>query len=896
MGGNALAGKQRVRAARLVKNEMEQGRLAMGFAKLTGSGKSAPRNPRTTVDDGSSRPAPPPSAASAPRRKPLSSRHPSPSTSSSPVEILSQIRTTTSLDFPLPQTGSPSSSHAQHNHAILNLLEGIKGRLRNFSLAFNQGWLPIRAAGGAARPKPSDLAHVLEAACMELQKGALSRAQWKDVKELVLWLAGELDMPGVARWAWKELESGVEGAERVVDAWEAITRGEHLALRKGPNALNRAYQRRYLGTPPQPLTKAPAAIFGAYIAARSMLHTLSSSPTPTTFASILPSLLSPTFPALKRFHSQSDFSTVLSTPLLKAAVPSPETSLALAHSWIRQVSLAQLWFHEREDIPGFEIVRMARTNFRTSAHRAAWETWKVIKEGVESKDVKWIDESRWDASGQERWLGSKGRTEEEQEVELRRGAAIELVKGEKVNSDFESETVEALDASSAPVSDKSSTLAPSTTSTNDTFLPTAYLTQALLVPFIAGFTRAHLLDQANDIWTWLPSHSPSLIPGVVTWTALLHGYGSRGDVVATESVFTAMVTAGVRPDVWAWMERVSAQFEAKDPDKAMELADTMSKDEDVRSQLENGRFPPVVYGRLILGLLSNGRVEQAEEVLAHMEEDGVPTTIHTINNFLHHYTRGSKPNLQAVVRCLRLVSDKGLEADVFTFTMVLQSLLSTGQRDATAKLVQIMEATKIRPSVTTYGAIINHLASSGKPDQLAAAAELIDEMERKKLETNEVIYTSLIQGFLHAIGHTPVSTLDNHEQHPYFTAALTLKTRMERRGIAMNRIGYNAIIASALSLQTSWGIELALRTFREMQSRPGMFGKSGDGTHEIGKDGKSVTPSDTWYVLLDGFAKMGDWSRARALVQEMEQSGFDVRSKAMRKLVDRVQRGGWAVS
>lgn len=833
----------------------------------------------------------------APRRKPLHKRQPSPSTSNSPVEILSLIRATepVSVDELARKDASPApsaTSFQAHNQAVHNIIKGTAKSRPSFVVAFTQGWLPIRNAGGAARAKPQDLGEVLKLSSAELRSKDSPEWLCKSVRELALWLLGEPNAPGVSDWCWQELGSGVAGAERVVEVWDALQRRDHLRLRAGPRALDRAYKSPR--APPPSVAKHPAAMFGAYVAARSMVN--AHSDTPSTFASLLPAILSCFSPSLRRLDERGNFNARIQS-LAAADIPSASSVAALAHAWIRQVSLAQMWYFDAiSRTPGFEIVRLTRAYFRTSSPALAWELWELLREGVESKDVKWIDASKWEASSRDRWLGLAEKKDEENIADIERLAPI-VVKEEAISfassaDALPEETNEATPESTVEGAEISSAEAVDTAPSPPRFtsLPTAHLTQALVAPFISGFTRAQHLDQATKIWTWLPSLS--LSPGVVSWTALLQGYARRGDVDATEAVFSDMVASGVEPDVWSWMERISARFERRQPNEAMDLADQLSKDKALRSRLEGGRFPDIVYSRLISGLLDSGRLDQAEEVLQQMEDEGIPLTIQTVNSLLAHHTRRKKVDLGNVVRCLRLVSEKGLEADVFTFTMVLQALLSTGQRDATAKLIKIMEATGIRPSVTTYGAIINNLANSGKADQLKAAVELIDEMERKGLPTNEVIYTSVIQGFLRAISNTHLPSLGD-DQHPYVTAALTLKDRMESRGIFFNRIGFNAIIGAALSLQTEWGVQLALRTFNEMNSRPGVFGKGADGKHQVDNHGKLVTPGDTWYVLLDGFSSMGDWSRARALVAQMDASGFKVKSKTLARMVDKVQRGGY---
>jgi len=719
--------------------------------------------------------------------------------------------------------------------------------------------------------------------------------QWSEVRELVLWLAGEKDMLGLVEWAWSAIETGKDGCEQVVEAWEAIMRGEHLALREGEGAINSAFKPRrnnFASTTPSTSPKPSAFLYAAYISAKSVTQRHTSQDRPS-FTSLLPAFLDPSLPVLHRWLAHPDAEKWLNRSFATSAHSSDPDALPAAAAWIRQVSLAQIWYENRT-LPGLALVRHVRGAFQRSAHKQVWELWATLIEAVDNREFGWISTEEWDSSARQKWVGREGRAAMDNEE------ATELDQGSNVNP---TTSVPSLDS---PLSAASSTSPPSPPAFDSSApLPPARLTQAIVNPFLTGFVRAQLLQQANQIWAWLASHSPPLQPGIVTWTGLLSGYAQRGDVTAVENTWSDLYRSGITPNMWAWLARIDAYFQSKRSGEAIQLSRQMMANEEVLREIKeeySGRFPEVVWDKLINGLLSNARREEAEEIMSEMEHAGSPPTIHTVNLFLKYYTRGKKPDLTSTIRMLKYISERQIDADVFTYTMVLVALLAGGQKDATAKTIQIMEATRVKPTITTYGAIIHSLAQSGQPEHLTAAVQLLDEMEGRKMATNEIIYTSLIQGFLRAIPSTPlrsnIASENEDGQHPYFQAALTLKSRMERRGIQLNRVGYNAFLGSALSLQSEWGVELALKIFKEMKRRPGLISSNASSTSEVEpsddpyselrKDGQSVTASDTWFILLDGLMRMKDWVRARSIVREMETSGFEVRNRGLRKLVERL--------
>ena len=808
----------------------------------------------------------PPSRADAPRRKPIHKRPPSSSiapTQTNPIAFLERIRAIA----PIPTAEPPSTAISKHNKAIQALSTA------GWS-AYESGWIPIRDAGEANRVDAKGLNRALAAAQVELAKPS-SRAQWTDVRQLVLWIVGkDVNIDGVNEWARNELKVGQEGAARVVDVWDALAADEHLELVSGDNSLSRSWK-------PPIERKVPAStqrrqlpdLFAAYVAARAILHTTLPSPPP--FHAVLPSLLAYRQHLSLRKHAQA--------PQIAAVLANRPADATKALAWIRQVALADMWA-AKPGGEGLDVAREAKAMFRRTAIKDAWELWLLVREAIESPAVAWITVAGWDDSQARRWLnGSKGIAEER-------------------SVPFTDKAKQAAELPQAPAPE-SDAVAAAGELPLDTPGPTsvdASFTQALAAVFLAGFTRLECYSEAGDIWGWLSTRSPPLSPGVVAWNALVHGYAQKGNLTSVDATLLQMSASGVVPDVWTSLDRAEAYFFAKRPDDAMDVFAQMFKSPAVLKALADPHVARLVHARMFVGLFASGRAGEAQRVLERMEQDGTPVDVHILNICLRHHTDRAKPDFAGAVDVFRRIASAGLEPDVFTFTMLFQALLRTGDEDATQRLIKIMDSTGVKPTATTYGALINHLAKSGSPPQLRSALALLDEMERRGMYTNEIIYTSLIQGLLRAIPATtsiatsgaPASSRTTHALHPYFVAAQALQKRMSERGIQMNRVGYNTIISAALALKTPAGISIATAIFRElMQSGRRSSSLAGEENANRARAGQA----DSWYVFIDGFANMGDWATARKLVREMEGAGFVPRSKGFLRLVDKVQRGGWVV-
>ncbi|GAA5864370.1 hypothetical protein JCM8547_005799 [Rhodosporidiobolus lusitaniae] len=818
----------------------------------------------------------------------------------SAVDLLSRIRAAApkpSANQTLPQ------ALKTHNLNVLQLVRGTAEKTQNYQHAFHQGWKPLRRSGMVGRVEASMVAKILPiASAMARTDPDRIRVDWPKLKELILWLHGESAEVSrvIAEWAWESVALGRAGCERVLDLFQALLRDEHKMLRetveKAPDFASRREEPFAAVGEKYDEPRMSASLFAAAVSARAVLGTKPDAP---SFSSLLPTYLDPSLPKISSFLQHPGTPKHL---LHYVRRRDHREYLPAARSALRQVSLAQYWYLRR-DIPGLGLWRVISGFARAGEKERLTELSEALREAVDSPTVGWMSVDEWDDSSDKRWLSLALKEEFERQ--------------EQPDFTPAEQDVSPLDSS---LSSRRNLSLP---------LPPAQLHQSIVAKLLSCFAYAQQYEPAESLWTWLSSRSPPLPPGIVCWTGLLNGYARRGDVAAVEQVFGDMKEASVEPDLWAWLDRITAHFEAKLPDEAMRLVQLMKRDPVVVRYVDRsfeGKLPEAAHNVLIGGLLSNGRRTEAEAMLEEMDKAGTSPSVYTVNGFLKHYTRGSKPDLASIARLIELVTTRGLDANVYTFTMVLMALLSAGQKDATAKTIQIMEASNVKPTVTTYGALIDYLAKTGEAQYLTAAVQLLDELEAKRLPSNAIIYTSLIQGFLRAMdkspslarsnpnlsslvlprlsasstspnSSSPFSPLLTQTYHPYLDAALALKARLEARNLRLNRVGYNALLSASLDLQNDAGTQLALHLFQELNKRLASSSSSSlpeevnDGEGGTGgRPGRQVTVADTWLILLQGFTRMRDWQRAHAVVLQMEKNRFEVRNKGLAKLVRYVTR------
>lgn len=789
---------------------------------------------------------------------------------------------------------------------MLNLVNAVGTRLRNYDVMFVNGWKPLRQAGQIGRMKESDVAEILWAALARIREtgpaGEGKQWHWHEIRELVLWVAGGPERSLVTDWAWNNVYLGHEGCERVIDLWEAICRGEAAALRRAPDGPNHAYKPamqalREDGLPEE--IRLPAGLFNLSCVAHALLRARLDPSERPSFASMIPKFVSPHLPRINplnpEFGMVSRLANLRKLAVYKvnrddpdAVVPSGVTAPSIVDTlvipFVRQVGLMRQWYYNTE-LPGTRVVHEMQILLRGGLQKQAWRLWNLVQEALASPDLAWLGMADWLDSSRARTLFTD---EQGNLIDGSYAGQVAEIEPEESSAEAELEDEDLADNGADTV------LAVDSVSL-DTAVAPAQLLQRHVGGVLSGFVKAKLMDHANTIWGWLSERG--LPPGVACWTGLLNGYVAGGALASVEAVFHDMQrTPGLEPDYYSWMARIKAHFAAKEPDAAMRCAREMMRDQHVLADLRRSglkTFPVGTWDQLMDGLLSCGRRHEADALFNEMLSAGVEPNMRTFNTLLAYATRGRKPDLANMIHLLQQIAAKGLEPDVYTFTMILHALLAVGQKNATNRTIEMMQAAGINPTRATYGAVIHNLAASGEPEKLSAALQLLDEMESKKMETNEIIYTSLIQNFLRAIGTSGSGHTTAEGRHPYADAAMMLKRRMEARGIHLNRIGYNALIAAGFSLQSEWGTDLAMRMFAELKRRPNMLQTSL--THaqrkQADKADERMLVNGTYYVMLDGLVRNGDYTTARTILHEMERSGFEVRSRPLQRLVRQVRSG-----
>ncbi|TKY66398.1 putative pentatricopeptide repeat-containing protein [Spatholobus suberectus] len=241
-------------------------------------------------------------------------------------------------------------------------------------------------------------------------------------------------------------------------------------------------------------------------------------------------------------------------------------------------------------------------------------------------------------------------------------------------------------------------------------------------------------------------------------------------------------------------------------------------------------------------------------------------TIKSFNSLLHALL--TCRDFPSITRLLPRVRDFGAP-DACTYNILLHACSVTGDVPRARKLFDEMHTCGVRPSVVTFGTLINMLCKSAQLDE---AFKVKEEMERVfKVKPNVFVYTNLIKAVCEA---------------GEFDCGFRMKDEMVRNNLRLDAVVYNTLI-SALFKAGKKG--LGYRVLEEMRSgggKPdsvtcnvmiGEFCREGnfEEAYKVLDDGvEGVKPDVVGYnVAIGWLCKEGKWREADDLFRDMPRRG-----------------------
>ncbi|KAJ4839359.1 hypothetical protein Tsubulata_043156 [Turnera subulata] len=221
-----------------------------------------------------------------------------------------------------------------------------------------------------------------------------------------------------------------------------------------------------------------------------------------------------------------------------------------------------------------------------------------------------------------------------------------------------------------------------------------------------------------------------------------------------------LIAAGLtRQAIRAFDDMESFVSETIDDTHFCYLLDTLCKYGYVKVAVEifNGRkykFSPTVqmYTVLIYGYCKIGRIDMAKRFLREMGEKGLEANVVTYNVLLNGICR--RASLHPEGRFERTINwaeevfdemrERGIEPDVTSFSIVLHVYSRAHKPELTLDKLKLMKEKGISPTVATYTSVVKCLCSCGRMED---AEELLGEMETTGVSPNAATYNCFFKEY-----------------------------------------------------------------------------------------------------------------------------------------------------
>ncbi len=393
----------------------------------------------------------------------------------------------------------------------------------------------------------------------------------------------------------------------------------------------------------------------------------------------------------------------------------------------------------------------------------------------------------------------------------------------------------------------------------------------LLPPFFwSSFLRSFLACNRPNLAErlWDDMLNLGVVPDIVTWNALLDGYGELRMIDSVLGTWDVMVSQKVRPDVLTYRAVIHALFLVGRYQHALDRFDAFQKDIPNLHTSPDGPSVLMVYNNVLYHLLFASQESKADALVEKMQSKGPKPDVVTLNILIRHHAR--KADLQALARILESFAPAGLQPDIYTFSTLLSAMLKV-RPDADRIMVGFMKKHGISPDTTSLTAVIYRQLREETPEGFKIAMDLLGKMERNEYENaepNAITYTSVLT----AMNRGKWLDRKDVEEH-----TRRIWETMRQRGIRPQRTTYNVLIRAALWNREPDGLRNAMAYYRDMIAQRVHMG------------------NETWYILLRGLIGRRELGLAREVVQDMRRFKTNLTGSLL-ALIDKIgqqsSRGG----
>ncbi|PSN74222.1 hypothetical protein BS50DRAFT_10909 [Corynespora cassiicola Philippines] len=374
--------------------------------------------------------------------------------------------------------------------------------------------------------------------------------------------------------------------------------------------------------------------------------------------------------------------------------------------------------------------------------------------------------------------------------------------------------------------------------------------QSIYNIFLSGYLKMYQAPRSVEVWNHMVAHGVK--PDVKTWTAMLEGCGKARDEAGLEAVWSKMLAAGIEPDNYAWTTRIHSLAAIRRINTAFRAMDEMGKrwlaaEQAIRIQDQSGkRSASLMKATNPTTKPSITIVDAAISGIAAAPEKNIS------------YDR----KIGFIQKILQWASNFQIKPDVRTYNLLIKVYMSGGNYAVVPKLLKQMELEGIEADIATYTMLINaafenqQFSHFSEAEQTQHILELFSDLEAAGLKLNAYVYSSIIDRLL--------------KHHNNVSAVRTVLSHMAAKGMIPSPHIYTSLFTFYFQ-QTPPNIAAIDSLWTQINQTPGvetdrhLFDRLIEGYAGVGEVGKMMAV----LTQMSSHGKLPSWTALTSVVQTL---------------------------
>ena len=391
-------------------------------------------------------------------------------------------------------------------------------------------------------------------------------------------------------------------------------------------------------------------------------------------------------------------------------------------------------------------------------------------------------------------------------------------------------------------------------------------------------------NRAVDIWNTMTR--AGVKPSIEHWDAMLKGCGLARNAEAVQTVWSNLVAAGVNPDAQLWATRIHSLGSSGRIEAAVDAFQSMSRAWLQASSFKKSSASKVpkpntpCLNALIAVLSRANRHSQLIEVLSMRKSLKIPADSFTYNPLLKAALRDA--NLELASKVIILMRSSGVDPDIATFTMMLDSAFQqqvvqpTHETQPTPVPDDSRDTSDLLKLEETGGKNAVQSLPAVTSAQSSAISMVFDTMTKQGLQPTAHTFTTLVTGLLHS---TPPNVVAAHgvlqylasEKLPLSPQIYTALATHHFESSPPDLTAVEALWHDANHRQQADQVPVLdtffFDRFIEGWARADQVSRALE-ARRIAKSRGKVQSWDALRELLQSLSRTGQWTAAQALVRE----------------------------